>query len=157
MKKKNVSYSQYAQYFNCPHMWMLNYIKGLKKFEASIHMTFGNAMHEAIQKYVETLYTQGMIKATTVNMREIFIDAFVDEIFTNKLNCTESEIQEFIEDGVNIIKEFMTAACRLEHFPLGRRGHAGRGLRRRLHGWKSLEKGLGHAAPPAGHVRITLA
>ena len=117
MRKKVVSYSQYGKWFVCPHSWYLDYIKGLKKFEASIHMTFGNAVHEAIQKYVETLYTQGMIKATTVNMRELFIDAFVDEIFTNKLNCTEAEIQEFIEDGVNIIKEFMTAACRLQHFP----------------------------------------
>jgi hypothetical protein len=116
-KKKTVSYSQYAKWFKCPHQWELDYIKGLKTFEANLNLTYGNAIHETLQHYVKTLYTEGMLKATTLGLRDYFIDHFVQECTDNKIVFTQDEMQEFVEDGVEFIKEFMTAAVRLQHFP----------------------------------------
>jgi hypothetical protein len=119
MSKKNnvVSYSQYSKWFKCPHSWYLDYVKGLKKFEANLNLTYGNAIHETLQLYVKTLYTEGMIKATILDLKSFFIDKMIEEATTNKIKFTQDEIEEFIEDGINFIKEFMTAAVRLEHFP----------------------------------------
>ena len=117
VKKKTVSYSQYAKWFRCPMAWKLDYIDGLRTFEANLNLTYGNAIHETLQHYVKTLYTEGLIKATTLNLRNFFIDHFVDEVHENKIKCTQSEIQEFVEDGVNFINEFMQASVRLQHFP----------------------------------------
>lgn len=117
IKKKTVSYSQYAQWFKCPFQWKTNYIDGLKTFEANLNLTYGNAIHETLQHYVKTLYTEGMLKATTLGLRDYFIEHLIQEATENKIAFTQEEIQEFIEDGVNFIKEFMTAAVRLQHFP----------------------------------------
>lgn len=117
MRNKVVSYSQYSKWFKCPHSWFLDYIKGLKVFEANLNLTYGNAIHETLQLYVKTLYTEGMIKATILDLKSFFIDRMIEEATTNKIKFTQDEIEEFIEDGINFIKEFMTAAVRLEHFP----------------------------------------
>lgn len=116
-RKKVVSYSQYSKWYNCPHSWELDYIKGLKTFEFNLNLTYGNAMHETLQHYVKTLYQEGLVKATMLQLKDIFIDAMVKEVFENKIECTENELQEFIEDGVNFLNEFMKASVRLEHFP----------------------------------------
>jgi hypothetical protein len=117
VKKKVVSYSQYGKWYKCPHSWYLDYVKNLKTREHSLTLSYGNAIHEALQKYVELLYTKGMLAATTCDMRGIFIDKFVDEITEYKIKYEESELEEFMEDGYLLIKEFMTAAVRLQHFP----------------------------------------
>ena len=36
--KKTVSFSQYSGWFKCPHSWYLNYLKGLRKYEAALNM-----------------------------------------------------------------------------------------------------------------------
>jgi hypothetical protein len=116
-KKKVVSYSQYSKWFSCPNHWNLDYIKGLRTREVNLNLTYGNAIHEALQLYVKTLYTEGLVKATTLNLRNFFIDTFIQEVADNKIIATQTEIQEFVEDGVNFINEFMQASVRLQHFP----------------------------------------
>lgn len=116
-KKKVVSYSQYAKWFKCPYQWYLDYIKGLKTFEANLNLTYGNAIHETLQLYVKTLYSAGLIKATTLNLKNFFIDTFINEVSENKINATQAEIEEFVKDGIDLINEFMQASVRLQHFP----------------------------------------
>lgn len=116
-KKKSVSYSQYAKWYACPNHWYLDYIKNLRTREVNLNLTYGNAVHETFQHYVEVLYTQGLVKATTLNLKNFFIDHFVTEIHENKIIATEEEIQEFVEDGIGLITEFMQASVRLQHFP----------------------------------------
>lgn len=116
-KKKIVSYSQYSKWFKCPHSWYLDYVKGLRTREVNLNLTFGNAIHETIQHYVKTLYTEGLVKATTLDIRSFFIDAFVTEVHENKIKATEPEIQEYVEDGINFLNEFIQASVRLQHFP----------------------------------------
>jgi hypothetical protein len=116
-KKKVVSFSQYQKWYKCPNQWKLDYIDNLKKFEHNLTLTFGNAIHEAIQKYVETLYTKGMLKATTLNVKEIFLNYMAEEIHKYNIPYTEEELNEFMLDGYHLLTEFMTAAIRLKHFP----------------------------------------
>ena len=115
--KKVVSYSQYSKWFNCPHAWYLDYVKGLRKYEHNLTLSYGNAIHEVLQKYVETLYTQGMIKATTMDLKALFIDKYVEDLTKENVKFEEAELEEFVEDGIAFIEEFMTAAVRLQHFP----------------------------------------
>lgn len=116
-KKKVVSFSQYQKFYKCPMSWKLDYIDNLKKFEHNLTLTFGNAIHEAIQKYVEILYTKGMLKATTLNIKEIFLNYMVEEIHKHNIPYSEEELNEFMMDGYELLTEFMTAAVRLKHFP----------------------------------------
>ncbi len=116
-KKKVVSFSQYQKWFKCPYSWYLDYVKNLKVREVNLNLTYGNAIHETIQHYVKTLYTEGLVKATTIDLRSFFIEAFVNEVHENKIEATEAEIQEFVEDGINFINEFLQASIRLKHFP----------------------------------------
>lgn len=116
-KKKVVSYSQYSKWFRCPRAWKLDYIDGLKTREVNLTLSYGNAIHEVIQKYVKTLYTEGLVKAATLDLKGIFIDFYVNEIHELGIKYEEKELQEFMEDGIAFIKEFMTAAVRLQHFP----------------------------------------
>lgn len=116
-KKKVVSYSQYAVWFKCPHHFYLDRIRGLKITETNLTLSYGNAIHEVIQKYVKTLYTEGLVKAAMLDLKSIFIDFYVNEIHELGIKYEEAELQEFMEDGIGFIKEFMTAAVRLHHFP----------------------------------------
>ena len=116
-KKKVVSYSQYSMWFQCPYHFYLDRVKGLRVKEVNLNLTYGNAIHEVLQKYVQTLYTEGLVKATTLNLKNIYIDYFIQELTDNKVKATQEEIQEFVEDGINFINEFMQASVRLQYFP----------------------------------------
>lgn len=116
-KKKIVSYSQYAIWFKCPQHFYLDRIKGLKITEANLTLSYGNAVHEVIQKYVKTLYIEGLVKAAMLDLKGMFIDFYINEIHKLEIKYEEPELQEFMEDGIEFIKEFMTAAVRIQHFP----------------------------------------
>ena len=115
--KKIVSYSQYSKWFNCPHSWYLDYVKGLRTYEHNLTLSYGNAIHEVLQEYVKILYTNGMIKATTFDVKDFFIDKLIEDLTKENVKYAEFELMEFIEDGIAFLDEFMTAAVRLQHFP----------------------------------------
>lgn len=116
-KKKVVSYSQYSKWYKCPQSWKLDYVDGLREYEHNLILSFGNAIHKVIQDYVKILYTEGMIKATTFDVKGEFINHYVDEIKEHNIKHTDEELKEFMMDGYNLLTEFMTAAIRLKHFP----------------------------------------
>ena len=115
--KKVVSFSQYSKWFKCPHSWYLDYVKGLRKYEHNLTLSYGNAIHETIQKYVETLYTKGMLKATTLDLKSFFIDKYVEDLMNEGVKFEEAELEEFVEDGIALIEEFKQASVCLQHFP----------------------------------------
>jgi len=119
-KKKLVSYSQYATWFNCPHHWYLDNILKLKVKDANLNLCFGTAVHEAIQKYVETLYTVDAPSADALNLNQIFREAFDREIEKNKVAKTDDEYTGFIFDAQDIITEFCNYSNRGRHFPSGK-------------------------------------
>ncbi len=114
-KQKTVSHSQFSIWWTCPHKWYRDYILHEKTFEDSLHMCFGTGIHEAIQLYLQTLYKVGELEAEAIDMVSKFTETFKREIEHKKIPHTQIELDEFIEDGKNILTEFKD--IRALHFP----------------------------------------
>ena len=65
---KKISYSQYSQWDVCPWKWKLNYIDKLSTFTDNIHTLFGTSMHEVLQTYLTTMYTDTVKAADALNL-----------------------------------------------------------------------------------------
>ena len=116
-KKKKVSFSQYASWFKCPHRWWLDYSQNKRIYDDSINTCFGTAIHEALQLYVQTLYTEGSSKADSLDLYKIFKEAFEKELKEKKVEVTEDDQTEFTFDGQDILSSFCSSGNRLKHFP----------------------------------------
>jgi hypothetical protein len=117
--KKRVSFSQYSGWFKCPKSWYLNYLKGLRVYEATLNTCFGTAMHNTLQNYIKTLYTEGIDKSDEIDLHAEFRMDFKKILDENKeiLQYTEDEFKEFVFDGDDILNTFMSSANRIRHFP----------------------------------------
>lgn len=116
-KKKSISYSQFSTYFTCPAKWKFDYIDKLKTFEDTLNLSFGTAIHGAIQLYLRTLYKKSEKQAESIDLMKYFGWAFKKELTKKKIVHTPEEFNEFIEDGRNILSEFKCPSNRLFHFP----------------------------------------
>lgn len=108
-KKKTVSYSQYAIYKTCPHQWYLQYVKGLAKFEPSIHLVFGTSIHETLQLWLKVMYGQSGKAADQMDLASDFKTRFIEEYRKRvgefgKHFSSKEELQEFYEDGKAILE-----------------------------------------------------
>lgn len=120
IKKKRVSYSQYATWFRCPRKWAFDYLENLRKFEGSINTCFGTAVHDALQMYLEILYTKGHEEADAIKLFDIFKVAFDRELkegVENNLKYTEDDYTEFCFDAQDVLGEFTKPSNRLKNFP----------------------------------------
>jgi len=119
--KKTVSFSQYSGWFKCPHSWYLNYLKGLRKYEASLNTCFGTAIHNTIQDYIKLLYTEGVEQADEIDLikkfREEFTRILSEEKDTIKDPYTDDDVTGFMFDGEDILKTFSSSANRIKYFP----------------------------------------
>jgi hypothetical protein len=117
--KKRVSFSQYSGWFKCPHSWYLNYLKGLRVYEANLNTCFGTAIHNTLQNYIKILYTDGSEKSDQMNLLKEFQEDFKKILEENKdkLKYTEDEVTDFMFDGEDILKTFLSSANRIKHFP----------------------------------------
>ena len=110
--EKNISFSQLSMYSQCPKKWHLNYVENHKTSEQSIHMTFGTAMHETIQHYLDIMYEKSGAEADRINIEEYFEDKMREcyrkdyEKNKNVHFSTSEELREFFEDGINILTSF---------------------------------------------------
>jgi hypothetical protein len=123
---KNISYTQLSLWSECPHKWKLMYIDKMKQ-PPSIHLSFGTAMHETLQEYMELMYNKNQQAADEFDAHKDFQSRFmllykadVDKLGENF--ATKEELVEFTNDGLNIIDFFLRH--RQEHF--------------QKHGWKLL-------------------
>jgi ATP-dependent helicase/DNAse subunit B len=110
---KKVSYSQYSMFLKCKYQWYLSYVKGLRKYENSIHTIFGTAMHEVLQEYVRLLYTDGAPVADSYDAIGEFtkkITQLLIESNKDKKVIDETLLPEFLKDGEDIIKWFTKQA-----------------------------------------------
>jgi hypothetical protein len=107
--QKGISYSQMTIFNNCPHRWKLQYKDKIKAFTSSIHTVFGTAIHEAIQKYLDVMYSNSGAEADRLDLVEIFQEKFMEEYkkqytSNNKQHFSSAdEMREFFEDGVEIL------------------------------------------------------
>ena len=124
--QKNISYTQLSAWSECPHRWKLMYIDKMKQ-PPSIHLSFGTAMHETLQEYMELMYNKGQQYADQFDASTDFQKRFMElyKADSEKLGenfATKEELIEFTNDGLNIIDFFLRH--RQEHF--------------QKHGWKLL-------------------
>ena len=124
--EKNISYTQLSTWMECPHRWKEQYIDKIKQ-PPSIYLSFGTAMHETLQEYMELMYNKGQQHADEFNAQADFQKRFMDlyKEDVDKLGenfATKEELIEFTNDGLEIIDFFLRH--RQEHF--------------QKHGWKLL-------------------
>ena len=117
VKIKRVSYSQFSTWFTCPFKFQNDYILKKKKFEDSLNMSCGTAIHEAIQLYLKTLFWKTEKQAESINLSKYFIWAFKWEVNTKKIPHTPEELDEFIQDGIAMLGEFTDPVNRRRYFP----------------------------------------
>ena len=124
--EKNISYTQLSAWTECPHRWAEMYIDKIKT-PPNIYFSFGTAMHETLQEYMELMYNKGQQHADEFDAHADFTERFMNEYKadTEKLGkqvTTQKILIEFMNDGLNIIDFFLRH--RQEHF--------------QKHGWKLL-------------------
>ena len=95
----------------CPLRWKLNYIDNLSISESSIHLIFGTAMHEVLQTYLEVMYNDSIKNADLLNLEEMLQDKLIEqfkiaESEDGKAPCTKEDLQEFFQDGCDILDFF---------------------------------------------------
>ena len=103
-----ISYSQISMFNECPLRWKLNYIDNLSISESSIHLIFGTAMHEVLQTYLEVMYNDSIKNADLLNLEEMLQDKLIEqfkiaESEDGKAPCTKEEMNEFFQDGVELL------------------------------------------------------
>ena len=116
--QKNISYTQLSAWMECPHRWKQMYIDKIKQ-PPSIHLSFGTAMHETLQEYMELMYNKGQQHADEFDAQADFqkrcMDLYKED--ADKLGenfATKEELIEFTNDGLEIIDFFLRH--RQEHF-----------------------------------------
>lgn len=108
--QKMVSFSQFSTYQSCNYKWSKQYIDKIKS-PPNINMTFGTAIHNTLQHYLTIMYNESGAAADRIDIINYFETqlkiAYRDEVtklgkhFSNK-----DELNEYYEDGVEIIKWF---------------------------------------------------
>lgn len=109
---KQVSYSQYSMWSTCPQQYKLHYIDGLGQFSANINTIFGSSVHEVVQHFLSVMYGVSKKQALTLNLEKMLYDKLVEHFTKEKekqdgINpCTKQELDEFYEDGKEILQYF---------------------------------------------------
>jgi len=73
--EKNISYTQFSAWSECPHRWAEMYIDKIKT-PPNIYFSFGTAMHETLQEYMELMYNKGQQHADDLTHTNTFKKAF---------------------------------------------------------------------------------
>ena len=81
---KKISYSQFSMWTQCPYKWKLNYIDEVGEFSDNIHTLFGTSMHEVLQTYLTTMYTDTIKAADSLDLNNMLLTQ-MKENFVNTL------------------------------------------------------------------------
>ena len=87
-KPKTVSHSQFSNWFTCSFKWYRDYILHEKEFEDNLIMSFGTAIHETVQHYLQTLYQKSEKEAELIDTTEFFKTALNKQITLKKIPHT---------------------------------------------------------------------
>lgn len=104
-----ISYSQLSLYAACPSWWHRSYVLKELPYSPSIHTVFGTAMHETIQEWLTTMYTVSVKASNALDLSELLKSKIrkgyvEDREKTGEDFSNSVELQEFYEDGVEILK-----------------------------------------------------
>ena len=107
--QKSISFSQLNMYTKCPHQWYLSYVKNLAPYTPSVHATFGTALHETVQEWLDVIYNKTAKEANEMDLSALLLDrmkkTYKKERYNNghKDFSTPEELTEFHNDGVQIL------------------------------------------------------
>jgi hypothetical protein len=107
--EKNISFSQFYMYSQCPHKWYLTYVRNLSPYQPSIYTTFGTALHETAQEWLEVMYSESAKAADEIDLhallRERMIKTYKKEKYRNGHEhfSDGKELDSFLEDGIQIL------------------------------------------------------
>jgi hypothetical protein len=98
-------------YSDCPLRWKLKYVDKLSISESSIHLIFGSAMHEVLQKYLDIMYMDSVKNADILDLNTMLRDKLIEQFKQaeeqdGKPPCTKEDLIEFLDDGILIIDFF---------------------------------------------------
>ena len=106
---KNISYSQYSIWAQCPYRWKTAYIDEKRKYSESIHTLFGSSMHEVIQAFLTVMYNDTAKLAEQLPLEDM-LRTRMKRNFEEALKenggeefCTERDMVEFYTQGVEIL------------------------------------------------------
>lgn len=109
---KIISYSQFSTWKQCPLKWKLQNVDKLKS-PPSIELSFGKAMHTALQSYLKTMYGQSVAAADREDILAQFELALKEEYKKDveknggKHFSNPAEMLEYFEDGTAILEYFL--------------------------------------------------
>lgn len=107
--ENNISFSQFHMYSQCPHKWYLTYVRRLAPYQPSIYTTFGTALHETVQEWLEVMYNDSAKAADEMDLhallRERMIKTYKKEKYNNGHEhfSDGKEMDSFLEDGIQIL------------------------------------------------------
>jgi hypothetical protein len=93
----------------CPQKWKLTYIDRIRLGGPSIHTCFGTAFHETMQWWLHIMYKDSVKAADRLNLNECLHEQMIQNYMLSVSDLggvhfsTPSELQEFFEDGVEIL------------------------------------------------------
>jgi hypothetical protein len=101
-KLTHISFSEFTLYKNCPHQHLVLKHLGIDKDDPSIHLYFGNCIHESFEY---ALRDRKDIEFRVKKFREDFYKQMVDNM---KGLPGFEEVYSFLDQGENIIRTFNT-------------------------------------------------
>lgn len=105
---KSISFSQLSTYRNCPLCWSRAYVLGEAPYSPSIHTTFGTAVHETLQTWLDKLYNDSVKVSEELDLHELLkenlrkVYASEKKAFGKDFSTAE-ELSSFYQDGVAIV------------------------------------------------------
>jgi hypothetical protein len=110
-KMVNISWSQIRMFYNCPRSFKLKYIDKKSENPINIYLVFGSALHIVLQKYIRVMYDNSVKQANELDLeyelKEEMKKEFINHKNKNhKLEITLKEMEEFLSDGIDIIRFF---------------------------------------------------
>ncbi len=105
---KKVSYSQFSLYHSCPHRWKLDYADGLRKYEQNISTLFGSCMHETIQSWLTTVFTDSVKAGDAIDFSQVLKESLFNHYKQSLTEgqahySTPQQLTEYYNDGMEIL------------------------------------------------------
>lgn len=109
--EKIVSYSQYSTYSSCPKRWALRYIDKEKEASESISFVYGTVMHNILQLFIKTMFTETLKKANQLDVNQLLFDGLREEYLERvKVNgshfSSATELSAHYTYGCEILQYF---------------------------------------------------
>lgn len=107
--EKQISYSQFSTYLNCPHKWVEKYGKSNYLDKPNISLIFGTSLHNSIQEYLNVLYNESGVAADKLPIFTNFENNLINEYKSSKLKnnnqhfSNPEELREHNQDGLEIL------------------------------------------------------